>query len=70
MGEAVKRLSDTFRQAHLDAPWRLIARMRDRLIHRYDDVDFEMIWATVEGDVTELLSRLEPLLPPGSEQPE
>lgn len=64
MGEAVKRLSDTFRQNHPDVPWRLIARMRDRLIHGYDDVDLEMVWTTVESDVPEILEKLAPLLRP------
>ncbi len=33
IGEAVKRLSQEFRDIHHDIPWKPIARMRDRLIH-------------------------------------
>ena len=39
MGEAVKRLSSEFRDAHPGIPWALIAVMRDKLIHSYDEVD-------------------------------
>jgi uncharacterized protein with HEPN domain len=41
MGEAVKRLSDEFVEAHSEIPWSLVARMRDKLIHGYDVVDME-----------------------------
>ena len=64
MGESVKRLSVAFRDAHPDIPWRLMAGMRDRLIHAYDTVDLEEIWRVADRDVPELLTALEPLLPP------
>ena len=63
LGEAAKRLSEPFRAAHPDVPWTLIARMRDRLIHGYDTVDLQLVWQTVERDVSALLAHLEPLLP-------
>ncbi len=37
--------------------------MSDKLIHAYDIVDFDEVWNTVDTDVPELLSKLEPLLP-------
>ncbi len=62
IGEAVKRLSDSFRSEHTAMPWSLIAGMRDNLIHGYDDVDLNQVWDTVERDVPELLQFIEPLL--------
>jgi len=64
VGEAAKRLSDSFRSAHSDVPWRLITGMRDRLIHVYDHVDLKEVWKTATVDVPALLLRLEPLVPP------
>ncbi|MCL4743453.1 MAG: DUF86 domain-containing protein [Phycisphaerales bacterium] len=64
MGEAVKRLSIEFREAHPDVPWSDIAGMRDRLIHNYDDVDLAVVWDTARRDIPALLDRLRPLLPP------
>ena len=65
MGEAAKRLSDQFRDQHPEIPWRLIAGMRDNLIHGYDIVDLEEVWRTAERDVPDLLRWLDPLLPRG-----
>jgi len=63
IGEAVKRLSPEFRNAHSDIPWKRIAGMRDKLIHGYDHVDLEEVWRAATRDVPELLAYLEPLLP-------
>lgn len=63
LGEAVKRLSDGFREAHPAIPWSEIAGMRDRLIHGYDNVDPQQVWDAIERDVPALLQYIEPLLP-------
>jgi uncharacterized protein with HEPN domain len=63
LGEAVKRFSQEFRVQHPDIPWSLIAGMRDKLIHQYDDVDLDEVWKTIETDIPVLLSFLKPLLP-------
>ena len=63
MGEAVKRLSESFRNEHLAIPWSKIAGMRDNLIHDYQDVDLDQVWDAIERDVPALLQYIEPLLP-------
>ena len=63
LGEAVRRLSRTFRDSHPEVSWLLIAGMRDKLIHAYDQVDLDEVWRTVERDIPELLRFIEPLLP-------
>lgn len=63
IGEAVKRLSEDFRNHHPKIPWARIAGMRDKLIHEYDAVDLEEVWKTVTKDVPLLISFLEPLVP-------
>jgi uncharacterized protein with HEPN domain len=62
IGEAVKRLSSEFRAQHPHIPWKLIAGMRDRLIHGYDVIDWVEVWNTVRRDIPDLLREIEALL--------
>lgn len=54
VGEAVKRLPDSFRNQHPHVPWKRIAAFRDVAIHHYDRVDLDRVWALVEDDVPTL----------------
>jgi uncharacterized protein with HEPN domain len=58
LGEAANRLSESFRDLLADVPWRLMIGMRNRLIHGYDDVDLDEVWATATKDVPALLREL------------
>jgi uncharacterized protein with HEPN domain len=62
MGEAVKRLSAECKDRMPGISWAQIARMRDRLIHSYDDVDLDIVWRTVRRNVPQLLEQLERLI--------
>jgi uncharacterized protein with HEPN domain len=64
LGESVKRLSDEMRAQRPDIPWRLIAGMRDHLIHGYDIVDLDEVWKAVTDDIPNFLEAIQPLLPP------
>lgn len=63
MGEAVKRLSMDYRNQHPQIPWKLMAGMRDKLIHGYDIVDLDEVWKTISVDVPQVLPLLETLQP-------
>src|SRR5205085_279850 len=62
LGEAAKRLSPEFRDAHAEFPWPLITGMRDKLIHHYDAVDLGVVWDTIEKDLPDFLVFITPLL--------
>mgnify|MGYP001315784369 CR=1 FL=1 len=51
IGEAATALSPEFRSAHSEVPWRNMINMRNRLVHRYFDVDLEIVWKTVNEDL-------------------
>jgi len=59
MGEASKRLTQKFKEKHPDIPWRKIAGMGDKLIHRYFGVDIDAVWDTVKDDIPRLKSEIE-----------
>lgn len=54
IGEAVKRLPDRIRQKYGAVEWRAIAGMRDRLIHNYFGIDYDIVWDVVTNKVPEL----------------
>jgi uncharacterized protein with HEPN domain len=62
IGEATKRLSPTFREAHPEIPWREIAGMRNVIVHEYDQLDFDVIWDVVQNKLSELLRLITPLI--------
>jgi len=62
IGEAVKRLSPSFRTSHDHIPWRDIARMRDKLIHDYFGVDVEKVWLTAKEDIPLLKAEVDRFL--------
>ncbi|WP_199316647.1 HepT-like ribonuclease domain-containing protein [Chroococcidiopsis sp [FACHB-1243]] len=47
IGEAVKQLPDGLRQKYNTIEWRAMAGMRDRLIHNYFGVDYDIVWDVV-----------------------
>jgi uncharacterized protein with HEPN domain len=47
IGEAVKKLPDELRCKYNSIEWRAMAGMRDRLIHNYFGVDYDIVWDVV-----------------------
>lgn len=58
IGEATKALSTATTGAMPDIPWRAIAGMRDRTIHRYPEVDLDVMWDTLEHDLPILTAEI------------
>jgi len=48
VGEAVQKLPAEFREGEPRIDWRRVAGMRDRLIHDYFGVDYDIIWDVIQ----------------------
>ncbi|MDA1029634.1 MAG: DUF86 domain-containing protein [Bacteroidetes bacterium] len=62
IGEATKKLPDEITSIHPEIEWKLIAGMRDRLIHNYFGVDYDIVWDVVEIKIPVLLKTVEQIL--------
>lgn len=64
LGEAARRVSQPFRAAHSEVPWRLIIGQRNILAHEYGQIDHELLYKTAVEDIPALIGQLQALLPP------
>jgi len=62
LGEAAGRITPEIRERHPGVPWRDIAATRNRVIHRYFDVDMGIVEAIVGNDLPTLTGQLEDIL--------
>jgi len=62
IGEAAKHVSEDFRTQHPTVEWRAMAGLRDRLIHDYFGVDFELVWDVVHRRIPELRTQIAAIL--------
>lgn len=62
IGEAVRNIPPDFREQHPHIPWKKIAGMRDKLVHEYFGVDFELVWEVVKNDLPPFKEQVEELL--------
>jgi uncharacterized protein with HEPN domain len=62
VGEATKRLSDEVRQSQPQIPWKLIAGIRDKLIHHYFGVDLDSVLLTAKEDLPTLKHAIQSIL--------
>lgn len=62
MKEATKLLPDDVRAQFPDIPWRSIAGLRDKVIHGYIGVNYELLWETIDKKIPVVIAGLHRIL--------
>ncbi|MEW6608251.1 MAG: DUF86 domain-containing protein [bacterium] len=62
IGEAVKHLSNSLRNKYKNIEWKDIAGMRDKIIHFYFGIKWELVWSAVKDKLPELLTKIETII--------
>jgi uncharacterized protein with HEPN domain len=62
IGEATKNVSMELRQKHPHIEWRAMAGMRDRLVHGYFGIDYEIVWDVVTSKIPLLQQNIQRII--------
>ncbi len=62
IGEATKNISPELKAEHPEIEWRLMAGMRDKLIHHYFEVNWRIVWDVLTKEIPLLKIQVEVLL--------
>lgn len=58
VSENSDKLTEEFKEKYNTIPWRAIKGMRNRIVHEYGNVDFSVVYQTVQNDIPGILEEL------------
>jgi uncharacterized protein with HEPN domain len=59
IGEAAKNVSDPLKTRFPDIPWREMAGLRDRIIHGYFDISYDIVWDVIINRLPEIQPKIQ-----------
>ena len=62
IGEAVKMLSKELKEKYPQFPWKELAGMRDKLIHHYFGINYDLVWGIIEEEIGSLSEQIKKIL--------
>lgn len=62
IGEAANRLGTLFHESHDEIEWQRIRGFRNRIVHHYFGIDYEIVWSIIKNDLGDLKNQLVDLL--------
>lgn len=58
IGEAANRLPENFKNKHISIDWQRIRGFRNRVVHEYFGIDYEIVWRITKYFLPEMISEL------------
>lgn len=62
IGEAVKNISESLKAEHPNIPWKDMARVRDKVIHFYFGVNYDIVWSIAKEDLPQVAEQINTVL--------
>jgi uncharacterized protein with HEPN domain len=62
IGEAAGRVSTKIKDVYPQIPWKEIVGTRNRLIHGYDEIDYDVLWRIVSVELTPLVEKIQEII--------
>jgi uncharacterized protein with HEPN domain len=67
IGEAANRINPDFRTMNPEIEWKRIRGFRNRIIHDYFGIDYDIVWSIIENDLDDLIDWLKDFIENHSE---
>ena len=62
IGEATKNIPDDFKKNYKSIKWKSLAGLRDKLIHHYFGVDYQIVWDVVINELPDLKKKIKEII--------
>lgn len=62
IGEAVRMIPEDLQTRYPEIPWLDMKALRNRMVHEYFRVSYEIIWDTIQHDLDQLIPQLNRIL--------
>lgn len=62
IGEAANRIDPDFRDKNPEIEWKRIRGFRNRIVHDYFGIDYEIVWSIIETYLDELIDWLDVII--------
>jgi len=62
IGEAANRIDQDFRDNNPEVEWKRIRGFRNRIVHDYFGIDYEIVWTIIESYLDELIDWLDTII--------